>query len=561
MHGGRIELPELREGAPRPSAPGGSSGPRAPGQDAVSAIRATMPVPAERAARYRSEGLWDDRLLRDGIEAAAATRPNAVAVADGDRSLTWAEASRLVCAAVAWLDDRSVTAGGGAVLVTGNSVDGWIAYQALLRAGATSILLDRRCGASDLGHALEVLGPDATLILPADERARLLEGFPGSRVLPLERCGHPQEEDASSVEWSEPDRDAPAVVLLTSGTTGRPKAAIHSLNTLTAGARNMALIMGADSGSVAFLVSPLASITGVMHMHLMADQRGTLFLEDRFDPDDSLDRMDQHGATLLGGAPVIAERLLRAAEARSDRRLPLRSLALGGAMLPRPLLELATDRYGIQVARVYGSTEAPNSSGSLPGDGREQRMGDDGGLMPGTELRVGSKEHAQEGLIRGPAVFLGYVDSGDTQAAFEDGWYRTGDAVELSGSRLTVIGRLKEVVNRNGLKISLSEVEAALARLPGVVEHACFGLADPDTGERLAVAVRPEAGREIHLDRVIEHLRSQGLAVRKLPEQLVLWEKPLPRTASGKIVRSRLVVESEGKRFEVAARLARGGVG
>lgn len=524
----------------------------------MSAIRATMRVPTERAERYRAERLWDDRLLRDGLEAAAATRPDAVAVADGDRSLTWAEASRVVSSAVAWLEDRSVNARGGAVLVTGNTVDGWVAYHALLRAGAPSILLDRRCGASDLGHALAVLGPDATVILPADERARLLEGFSRSRVLPLERFTHPEADDASSVEWSEPDRDSPAVVLLTSGTTGRPKAAIHSLNTLTAGARNMARITGADAGSVAFLVSPLASITGVMHMHLMADWRGTLVLEDRFDPDDSLDRINRHGATLLGGAPVIAERLLRAAEGRSDPGLPLRTLALGGAMLPRPLLELATDRYGIEVARVYGSTEAPNSSGSLPGDGREQRLGDDGELMPGTELRIGSKEHAQEGLIRGPAVFLGYVDSGDTQAAFEDGWYRTGDAVERCGSRLTVVGRLKEVVNRNGLKISLSEVEAALARLPGVIEHACFGLADQDTGERLAVAVRPEAGREIHLDLVVEHLRSQGLAVRKLPEQLVLWEKPLPRTASGKIVRSRLGVESEGKRSEVAARLARG---
>lgn len=517
-----------------------------------------MPIPAERAERYRGEGLWDDRLLRDGIEAAAATRPGSVAVADNDRSLTWAEASRLVSSGVCVLCEQVERPAGGAVLVTGNTVNGWVAYHALLRSGSTSILLDRRCGPSELRHALDVLGADATVIVPEKERGRLLDGLAGVEAMPLELFDQAERADPSCVSWSEPDRDAPAVVLLTSGTTGRPKAAIHSVNTLTAGARNMACITGADSESVAFLVSPLSSITGVMQMHFAADQHGTLVLEDAFDPAESLDRINAHGATLLGGAPVIIERLLRAAEGRSDRRIALRTLALGGSLIPLPLLELATDTFGMEVARVYGSTEAPNTSGSLPSDERAQRLTDDGALMPGTEIRVGSKDHGQEGLIRGPALFLGYVDPGDTQAAFEDGWYRTGDTLELNGSRLTVIGRLKEVVNRNGLKISLGEVEAALARLPGVVEHACFGVSDPETGERLAVALRPEAGREIHLENVIEHLRSQGLAVRKLPEELVVWEQPLPRTGSGKIVRSRLVRESAARSAELAPRLRRG---
>ena len=403
-----------------------------------------------------------------------------------------------------------------------------------------------------------VAGSDATVVLPGDQRERLLEGQAGVRTLALEAFGGKNGANLPEVPWAEPDRDAPAVVLFTSGTTSRPKAVIHSLNTLTAGARNMARITGADRDTVAFLVSPLTSITGVMQMHLVADQHAALVLEDRFDDDATLDRINARRATLLGGAPVIAERLLRAAEARADRRIALRTLALGGAMLPRPLLELATHTFGIEVARVYGSSEAPNTSGSLPEDEREKRLLDDGALMLGTELRVGSKEHAQEGLLRGPAVFLGYVDPRDTEAAFEDDWYRTGDAVELCGARLTVVGRLKDVVNRNGLKISLVEVDGALARLPGVVEAACFGLPDESTGERLAVALRAEPGREPTLEDVTLHLRSAGLAVRTLPEQLVVWNEPLPRTASGKIVRSRLVMESSGKTSQLASRLRDG---
>jgi acyl-CoA synthetase (AMP-forming)/AMP-acid ligase II len=523
----------------------------------VRAIRPTAPVPAERAATYRAARLWDDRGLADGIELAAAQRPDALAVADNQRSATYAELARQVNAGVGILAASGMRPGGGFVLVSGNTLEGVVAYHALLRVAGTAILLDQHCGRADLRNALDVAGAGATVVVPSREAGRLLAGLDAPRTLALDTFGEPPTVSPSPAPWFEPDRDAPAVVLFTSGTTHRPKAVIHSLNTLTAGARNMARITGADASTVSFLVSPLTGITGVMQMHCVADQHAALVLEDRFDADASLARINAHRATLLGGAPVIVERLLRAAAARADEKIALRTVALGGAMIPRPLLELATHGFGIEVARVYGSSEAPNSTGSLPEDDRDKRLRDDGAPMPGTEVRVGSREHATEGLLRGPALFLGYVDHDDTRAAFEDGWYRTGDAVELHGGRLTVVGRLKEVIKRNGLEISLSEVDGALARLPGMVECACFGLPDEATGERLVVAVRPEPGRKPTLDAMVDHLRSEGLATRKLPEQLVVWDEPLPRTASGKIVRSRLRMESFGKISRFAARLRR----
>ena len=503
-----------------------------------------MPVPAERAAAYRAARLWDDRRLADGIELAALRSPEAIAVADNERRLSWRELARCVSAGVGTLAGSGVVRGANVVLVSGNTASGVIAYHAILRTGAVCIALDRRCGAADLRHAVEVAGPDAAVALPTRERERLLEGRPGVQTIELETFGHAPATTSTDPAALDLDRDAPAVVLFTSGTTNRPKAVIHSLNTLTAGARNMAHITGADASSVAFLVSPLTSITGIMQMHLVADQHAALVLEDRFDAEATLDRINAHRATLLGGAPVIVERLLRAADARADRRIALRTLAVGGAMLPGPLLRLATDAFGIEVARVYGSSEAPNTTGSVPEDDREKRLFDDGALLPGSELRVGSREHAQEGLVRGPAVFQGYVDPSDTAAAFEDGWYRTGDAIEFADGRLTVVGRLKDVVNRNGLKISLAEVDGALAHVPGLVEYACFGLPDETTGERLVVAVRAAEGATPSLESVTTYLRAAGLAARKLPEQIVFWKDPLPRTASGKIVRARLVMEA-----------------
>jgi acyl-CoA synthetase (AMP-forming)/AMP-acid ligase II len=213
------------------------------------------------------------------------------------------------------------------------------------------------------------------------------------------------------------------------------------------------------------------------------------------------------------------------------------------------------DGYGIQIVRVYGSSEAPNATGSLPSDSRESRLADDGAPTPGLEVRVGSSEHVQEGMLRGPGVFLGYIDAEDNEAAFEGEWYRTGDLIELANGRVTVVGRLKEVVNRNGLKVSLTEIETALAGFTLAEEFSAFGLPDGATGERLAVAVLPKGGAEVTLDGVIGYLRSVGIPARKLPEQLVIWDEPLPRTASGKVIRSQLVMDVASKRSFLADRL------
>jgi acyl-CoA synthetase (AMP-forming)/AMP-acid ligase II len=518
-------------------------------------------APAERVARYRAAGLWDDRALADGLEAAAALRPDAVALADKDARLSYADLARAVASATAGLAARGVRPGQPVILVSGNTRHGVIAYHALLRSGATIVALDRRCGTADLLAARSAISSAVPgshpVIIAAEEEARLDAALSGTEVIPLELFDSLYTPRGSSPGGTEPDRDCAAVVLFSSGTTGRPKGALHSINTLTAGAANMARITCAVQDTVCFLISPLTSITGLMQVHMTADTHAALVLEDQFEPGETLRRMNACGATLLGGAPVIAERLLRAAQAGSPRTpLTLRTLALGGAMLPRPLLELATDAFGIGIARVYGSTEAPNFTGSLPADSREARLSDDGALMPGSEVRVGSSAHPREGLLRGPGVFLGYLDPADNAAAFEDGWYRTGDEVELSSARLTVVGRLKEVVNRNGLKISLPEADAALEGLPGVLECSSFAIPDPETGERLAVAVQLADGASLSLDDVTACLLGRGVARRKLPEQLVRWDGPLPRTASGKIVRSRLTMESPAKDCDLAPRLS-----
>ena len=507
--------------------------------------------------RYRRLGWWDAGHLSDGIEAAARETPNGLALADRRSELTWRQLAGRVAGAVDEVRRHQVPPGAAAVLVSGNTVDGVVAFHALLRAGVTAVVLDRRCGPADIGFAVEAV-PAALVVLPREETARLA---PAAGTVPcavLEDLARPDRD--GPVDASGLDRDQPAVVLFTSGTTSRPKGVVHSLNTLTAGARNMAQTTEAGPDSVIYLISPLTSITGVMQMMLAAETHARLVLDDEFQAEQALDRINRYGATLLGGAPVIVERLIEVADRRGVKGVSLRTLALGGTVLPRQFLERISMQYGIDVIRVYGSSESPNATGRIPGGGEEwRRLADDGALMPGTEVKVGSSGHPQEGLIRGPALMLGYLDQDDNRAAFEDGWYRTGDLLDVVDGRLTVIGRLKEVVSRNGIKISLGEIDAALADHPDLVEAAAFAVPDKETGERMGVAVVARPGSEVTLDGVLEHLTAAGVAIRKLPEQVTVWDEPLPRTASGKVVRATLTLDAPGKESMLAPRVRDGG--
>jgi acyl-CoA synthetase (AMP-forming)/AMP-acid ligase II len=179
--------------------------------------------------------------------------------------------------------------------------------------------------------------------------------------------------------------------------------------------------------------------------------------------------------------------------------------------------------------------------------------------LPGSELRL-ADEYAEghELLVRGPNLFQGYLHEEDNDGTFEDGWFRTGDLVELRDGRLKVRGRLKDVVARKGLKISLAEVDDVATRLSGVLEAAAYGVPDEETGERVALAVHAEDTRSASYDAVVGQLLRHGLARGKLPEEIVVWDEPLPRNASGKIVRAQLRENADTKPRSVAPRLSAG---
>ncbi len=462
-----------------------------------------------------------------GIDALAAERPDQVAVVDNAGSCSYSQLLDRVGCAMHALRDDGVGAGKSVLLVASNTRESVVSYLAALRLGARVVCLDKRAGESDVRHALEQTGAQ---LMPSN---------------PIAGIGDPRDVPAP-----EPG----SIVLFTSGTSSTPKGVVHSMRSLFAGVRNFAHTLSFTACDSAFLVSPLASITGVSQLHLTLECGGRLILEDAFSASASLERLIALQASVFGGAPFVLEELLGEAARQEVDALPLRAVAVGGSAIARQLLEDAAARYGIVPSRVYGSSECPIGFGSAPDDELDARLSDEGVAMPGTEGRIDPDNGELQ--VRGENLFQGYLDpEHNADALTSDGWFRTGDQATLTGGRLRVTGRLKEVVARKGMKLSLAEIDELMRGMPGCLSAAAYGLPDPVTGERLALAVQVPADGDLGLDEVAGWLSAAGLARWKLPEQVVIWHEPFPYTASGKVLRRALADGGADRPTHYAARL------
>jgi acyl-CoA synthetase (AMP-forming)/AMP-acid ligase II len=496
-------------------------------------------IPAELRESYVAQGYWNSFALRDGLEAIAAAAPDRVAVIEDGALWSYGALEERIACGVGFLRARQIGIGTAVVVIAPITLAGVVAFLAVVRTGAVAMMLDRRCGRADVELATEY--HEVRLVLCPAALARQTDlAHTGCPVVSLDEMLAASEPDR---EWDEPDPQAPAAVLFTSGSTSRPKGVVHSLNTLRVGGHSWGYPLAAGPDDITYVASPLASITVLIQTLQMLERGGALQLDDQFAPTASLGRLCASGASLIGSPPVVAQELIKAAIAEQREAIPVRAIAIGGAMIPRPLLELALTRYGVRPVRMYGSSEVPSAAATAPSDEGEARLRDEGVAAPGCELRVDGNG-PDELLVRGPMRFLGYLDAEHNVDAFSPGgWFRTGDLACYEGGRLTITGRIKEIVARKGLKISLMEIDEHAGRLPGVAEVAAYGMPDDETGERLVLAVRFDAeGLQAGFDRIIAGLRAAGLATWKLPEQIVFWNEPMPRTSTGKVQR-RLVAQ------------------
>jgi acyl-CoA synthetase (AMP-forming)/AMP-acid ligase II len=337
-----------------------------------------------------------------------------------------------------------------------------------------------------------------------------------------------------------------ALVLHTSGTTSRPKIVPLTHDNLTASARNIGRTLALRSTDRCLVIMPLFHIHGLIGALLSSMAAGaSVYCPPGFNALKFFGWLDDSAATWYTAVPTMHQTILARAERNRDviERRRLRFIRSSSASLPPQVMQALEMAFGCPVLESYGMTEASHqmASNPLPPAARK----------PGTVGRSAGPEVAIQGaggetlpagqageiVIRGENVTAGYANNPAANAeAFRNGWFRTGDLGFLDAEGyLTISGRLKEIINRGGEKITPREIDEVLMDHPSVAQALAFAMPHDMLGEEVAAAVVLREGQEAS-ERELRDFVARHLADFKVPRRIVLLQE-IPKGPTGKLQR------------------------
>jgi acyl-CoA synthetase (AMP-forming)/AMP-acid ligase II len=505
------------------------------------------------------------------LELHASSRPEAVAIeAPGRPPLTYRRLREEVGRAAAALGAMGVGQGIRVALVLPNGPEMAVAFLAVATC-ATSAPLNPAYRAREFSFHLGDMDAGAVLVQAGvDSLARTvarargievveLQPAPGSPAGVFELSGASEQGPATP---RPPVPDDVAIVLHTSGTTSRPKLVPLTHANVCAAAGNTC---------AAFRLCPLDRCLNVMplyHAHGLTSTLvsalvggGSVVCTPGFDADRFFAWMDEFRPTWYSAVPTIHQAIVGVAERHRDviGRVSLRFVRSASAPLEADLLTALERALGAPVIEAFGMTEATSlvSANPLPPEPRKARSV---GISTGCGIAILDPEGERlpagdtgEIAISGPAVMGGYEhDPEANRAAFSSGWLRTGDLGRLDADGyLYVLGRVKEVINRGGSKVSPVEVDEVLHAHPGVAEAVTFPLPHPTLGDDVGAAVVPRDGEAL-TEQEIRDFAAASLADYKVPGRVFVVDE-IPKSSTGKVQRLRLAERLARPAPEVAA--------
>ncbi|MDW8445147.1 MAG: AMP-binding protein [Acetobacteraceae bacterium] len=351
--------------------------------------------------------------------------------------------------------------------------------------------------------------------------------------------------------------DDVALVLHTSGTTARPKIVPLTQANLCASANHIATTLALSPADACLNIMPLFHIHGLVAAVLASMQGGgAVICTGGFDALRFFRQLDEERPSWITAVPTMYQAILARADRNAEviARAKLRFLRSSSASLPAPVMLKLEETFSCPLVESYGMTEASHQMASNPLAG--PRKPGSVGLPAGPRNRDhgrGRHDPAASGatgevVIRGPNVTKGYENNPEANAkAFTNGWFRTGDqgAFDADGY-LTLTGRLKELINRGGEKVSPLEVDNVLSAHPAVAQALTFAAPHPKLGEEVAAAVVLRDGMEVS-EQGLREFAAQSLADFKVPRRIVFVPE-IPKGATGKLQRIGLA-EKLGVRF------------
>jgi malonyl-CoA/methylmalonyl-CoA synthetase len=460
---------------------------------------------------------------------------------EADRTYTFGELDAQAARMAAALAARGVKPGDRVCLWLRNSPQFILIYLAVARIGAVLVPMNVLYRERELRHLIADADPVAVVASEADVGA-IPDIAPVWAVEPLEADA---ERRAPVGGVSAADADGAALIMYTSGTTGRPKGAVLTHNMLAINALNLVACWQMSAADRFFLALPLSHLHGLgVGIHVWLVSGCLMRLEERFAHERAEAQMLSFMPTLVFGVPTMYVRMLQY-HPESARTIGgrMRLFVSGSAPLPAQISQDFADRFGHRILERYGMSETLILT-SNPYVG-ERRPGSVGRPLPGVSVRkVDADNHAipdeVPGVlqVRGPSVFREYWRNAEaTRAAFQDGWFKTGDLAVLDpDGYVSLVGRASDLIISGGFNIYPREVEEFLETQAGVAEAAVAGVADPVRGEVPVAYIVPGEGWDAAR---LERACREQLASFKVPREFVVVRE-LPRTSLGKVQKDRL---------------------
>lgn len=518
--------------------------------------------------KMRQEGWWQDRTLDDLLEAAVAQYADkkAIVAYRTDRGfdaptkvMTYRELSDAVAKAAGSFRALGIGKGDVVGLMLPNWWEFVVAAYALARIGAVAnplmhIFRERELrfmlGFAEAkaiivpkvfrGHDFEVMLDGLKPELPKLQHIIVVDGE-GDRSFDrlIMKSG---AAPIAAAQGTPAKPDEMAVLMYTSGTTGEPKGAMHSANTLVACAKALGVRLGHDADVVHFGSTPFGHMTGYAAVLIQALYHGnTVVFPDIWEPKAGVAIMVREGTTHMAAATPFLADIVRLVGEGADKP-PLKTFLCAGAPIPPVIIENARKLIGLNVSSCWGMTESLGGSLTEPERASDKSVSSDGRPVDGVDMLI-----ADENLkplpagttgrlfFRGAQQFIGYYKKPGLDGRGAEGWFDTGDLAYMDADGyIRIDGRTKDIIIRGGENVPVMEIESILYRHPVVVDAAIVGFPDKRMGERGCAFVVVKEGQNFSLDDLREWMGQSGAAKQYWPEAVEVIDA-MPRTATGKI--------------------------
>jgi 2,3-dihydroxybenzoate-AMP ligase len=526
--------------------------------------------PAPMAAQYRRQGYWADITLNEMLARSIERRPNKIALVHGERRLSYQELGEAITQLAVRFADGGLQPRDRVVMQLTNGIEFVIVFFALLRidvipvmalpahrqqevthfithSGAVAYLAPERVR----GFDYRAMASDIAAHLPGLHSVFILgEPAPGQHSLTALLDGPPVPDVDDRLRGVAPAADDVALMLMSGGTTGIPKLIPRTHNDYVYNCRQSATIAGFDDDTVFLAMLPMAhnfslGCPGVLGA---LSWSGTAVIAPDTAPETICRLIEQERVTALSAAMPLVVSLLNSDAPETYDLRSLKVFMSGGAKLVPELRRRVEKRFKCTYQESFGTAEGLLNMTRLD-DPEEIRLTSSGRpVSPGDEIKIIDERGRElpdgevgELVCRGPYTVRGYYKAPEaTSAAYtDDGFYRMGDAVRKVGPNLYVEGRLKDLINRGGEKISCEEVENHLLAHPKIKSACVVAMPDEVFGEKACAFVILRGNSGLSFEELKSFLLARDIAKFKLPERLEIVQE-FPISAAGKILRREL---------------------